>query len=265
MYKNLIVISPGWRVLWSWVEPLVLAVAMTQFGVTLVGVDGASMMPNLRHHERLLIPKYETWLHKLGVGDFQRGDILVFKPPTRELNRPLLGQWLGQWTPQWTNQFTYRPFLVKRLIGLPGDRVRVSGGEVFINGAQISQQFTAAYWQAQGCWDQSSLIANNARPDTETGRVSGEVTLGAGQYFLMGDNRTATGSEDSRLFGPVARRDVAGRAAAVVWPLTRRWEANYDCRAASRPQDHVIYGGPAALNLRFLKRPAAFGGLLSRP
>ena len=85
--------------LWAWLEPLVLAVAVTQFGVTLVGVDGASMMPNLRHHERLLIPKYETWLHKLGVGEFRRGDILVFKPPTHDLDRPLLGRWAGSVDP----------------------------------------------------------------------------------------------------------------------------------------------------------------------
>ncbi|GAA3994388.1 signal peptidase I [Deinococcus rubellus] len=263
MYKNLIVRFSGWRVLWSWLEPLVLAVVITQFGVTLVGVDGASMMPNLRDHERLLVPKYETWLHKLGVGDFKRGDILVFKPPTQALNRPLLGNWLGQWTNQWTNQFNYRPFLVKRLIGLPGDWVRMSGGEVFVNGARVSQQFTAAYWRAQGCWDQSSLIADNARLDTATGRVSSEVTLGAGQYFLMGDNRSAVGSEDSRLFGPVAQRDIAGRAAAVVWPMVRRRVANYECQATSRPQDHVRFSGPAALNLRLLKRPAAFGESLS--
>lgn len=246
--------------LWSWLEPLVLAVLVTQFGVTLVGVDGASMMPNLRHHERLLISKYETWLHKLGVGDFRRGDILVFKPPTHDLDRPLLGDWLGQrWTGQWTNHFTYRPFLVKRLIGLPGDRVRVSGGEVFVNGVRISQQFTAAYWQAQGCWDRSSALANHARLDLAAGRTSGEVTLGAGQYFLMGDNRTESGSEDSRLFGPVSRRDIAGRAAAAVWPFLRRRTATYDCQATFRPQDHVIYSGPSALNLRWLGRPAAFG------
>jgi len=255
MYKNLIATSINCRALWSWLEPLVLAVVVTQFGVTLVGVDGASMMPNLRHHERLLIPKYETWLHKLGVGDFRRGDILVFKPPTHDLDRPVLGSWLGQWT----NHLTSRPFLVKRLIGLPGDRVRVSGGEVSVNGVQISQQFTSAYWQAQGCWDRSSTLANHARLDVATGRASGEVTLGAGQYFLMGDNRTASGSEDSRLFGPVPQRDIAGRAAAVVWPLMRRRAATYDCQATARPQDHVTYSGPSALNLRLLGRPAAFG------
>ena len=130
---------------------------------------------------------------------------------------------------------------------------------MFINGAQISQQFTAAYWQAQGCWDRSSTVANHARLDAATGRASGEVTLGAGQYFLMGDNRTASGSEDSRLFGPVPQRDIAGRAAAVVWPVLRRRAATYDCQAAARPQDHVTYSGPSALNLRWLGRPAAFG------
>lgn len=85
-----------WREL---LEPIVFAVVITQFIATLVGVDGVSMMPNLRHHERVLVPKYETWLHKAGIGDFSRGDILVFKPPAEAGTRSFLGLW------------NFRPFL----------------------------------------------------------------------------------------------------------------------------------------------------------
>jgi signal peptidase I len=234
---------------WSWLEPLVIAVFLTQFLATIVGVDGASMMPNLRHHERLLIPKYETWLHKIGIGEFRRGDILVFKPPTDSLNRTFLGR-------------PYRPWLVKRLIGLPGDRIQVSGGEVFINGAAVSQAFTSDYWRSQGCWDRTSALANNARTDLMTRKpLSQAFTVPAGQYFVMGDNRTAGGSEDSRLFGPVPLQSVAGRAAAVVWPVLARSEARYDCAPTSRPQDHVQYSGATRLNLRLLTRPDALNAL----
>jgi len=72
---------PLGRVWKELLEPIVFAVVITQFAATAVGVDGISMMPNLRHHERIFVPKYETWLHKAGIGQFRRGDILIFKPP----------------------------------------------------------------------------------------------------------------------------------------------------------------------------------------
>ena len=109
----------------DFLEPIVFAVVITQFVATLVGVDGVSMMPNLRDRERVFVPKYETWLHKAGVGDFSRGDIVIFKPPREaaakigNLNKNFFGLW------------NYRPFLIKRVIGLPGDKIRVEGGEVF--------------------------------------------------------------------------------------------------------------------------------------
>ncbi|GAA5512233.1 hypothetical protein Dcar01_00947 [Deinococcus carri] len=237
--------------LWKEVlEPIVFAVVITQFLATLVGVDGVSMMPNLRDHERVFVPKYETWLHKAGVGDFQRGDILIFKPPraaaaqASNLTRPgLLGLW------------TYRPFLIKRLIGLPGDRVRIEGGEVFVNGTKLDQSWTTDFWREQGCWDTQSDLANNA-----TSSAAGilpdqpEITVPAGHYFVMGDNRTEGGSEDSRLFGPVLRRDVAGRAVAAIWPIMRKTTAHYDCTAGRV----TSFTGPTVLNWRVLKRPEAF-------
>ncbi|GGS19434.1 MULTISPECIES: signal peptidase I [Deinococcus] len=230
-------------------EPIVFAVVITQFVATLVGVDGVSMMPNLRDRERVFVPKYETWLHKAGVGEFKRGDILIFKPPveaTRQipnLNKSAFGLW------------NYRPFLIKRLIGLPGDRITVSGGEVTVNGVKLDSSWTTAYWQEQGCWDTQSELANNATssrggvlPDTA------EFTVPEGSYFVMGDNRTANGSEDSRMFGAVARRDVAGRAAAVVWPIMRKANVKYDCNAGTVAE----LSGENVLNWRLLSTPPAF-------
>lgn len=228
-------------------EPVVFAVIVTQFIGTLVGVAGASMMPGLRNGERVFLPKYETWLHKAGIGDFSRGDMLVFKPPAEARTTPFLGLW------------EYRPFLIKRLIALPGDTVRVEGGDVFVNGQRVAQNFTTDYWKTQGCWDTTSSVANLAQsPARGLVREAHEFRVPAGQYFVMGDNRTKTGSEDSRVFGAVPLRDVAGRAAAVVWPLARKVDARYDCAATSRPQDRVVFSGPTALNLRMLSRPTTF-------
>lgn len=239
--------------LWKEVlEPIVFAVVITQFVATLVGVDGVSMMPNLRDRERVFVPKYETWLHKAGVGDFQRGDVVIFKPPrdaaaqAPNLTRSAFGLW------------TYRPFLIKRLIGLPGDRIRIEGGEVFVNGARLDSSWTTDYWREQGCWDTQSDLANLAvssaagiLPDQP------EITVPAGHYFVMGDNRTAGGSEDSRLFGPVPLRDIAGRAAAVVWPIMRKQNAQYDCSAGQVAN----LTGESVLNWRVLERPEAFDTL----
>ncbi|WP_291426281.1 signal peptidase I, partial [Deinococcus sp.] len=197
--------------LWKEVlEPIVFAVVITQFIATLVGVDGTSMMPNLRNRERVFVPKYETWLHKAGVGSFKRGDIVIFKPPAEaakqipNLQKSALGL------------YTYRPFLIKRLIGLPGDKISIAGGEVSVNGTRLDSSWTTDYWREQGCWDTQSDLANSIA----SGRIgvvqqAQEITVPAGQYFVMGDNRTANGSEDSRMFGPVPLRDIAGRAAAV--------------------------------------------------
>ena len=234
-------------------EPIVFAVVITQFVATLVGVDGVSMMPNLRDRERVFVPKYETWLHKAGVGEFSRGDILIFKPSRAatekiaNLNKSAFGLW------------NYRPFLIKRLIGLPGDRITVSGGEVTVNGTPLDSSWTTAYWQEQGCWDTQSELANYATASVSYGVVQDqqEFTVPQGTYYVMGDNRTANGSEDSRMIGPVERRDVAGRAAAVVWPIMRKANVKYDCNAGAVAE----FSGENVLNWRLLTPPAAFDTL----
>ena len=235
-------------------EPIVFAVLITQFLGTVVGVDGVSMMPNLRHHERVFVPKYETWLHKAGIGNFQRGDILIFRPPGSAEVRSFYGLW------------TYRPFLIKRLIGLPGDKVRVTGGVTYVNGTALNAGFTTDYWKRQGCWDTSSAPANHAVfAGNSVPQTLAEITVPAGEYYVEGDNRTERGSEDSRLFGPVKLRDVAGRAAAIIWPIMRQQEAKYDCTwPGGDPSAAATFSGKSVLNWRLLERPAAFNEL-SRP
>jgi len=242
-------LTSRWKRLWQdFLQPVFIAVVFTQLVATLVGVDGASMMPALRSGERVVVPKYETWLHKVGIGQFSRGDVLIFRPPPGALTSSFLGLW------------KYRPFLIKRLVGLPGDTVRLDRGEVYVNGRPVNQAFTSDYWTSQGCWDTRSAIANNAASDTALLiKSSKTITVPAGQYFLMGDNRTVNGSEDSRLFGTVPLRDVAGRAALVVWPVVRRQDAKYDCGyTGRRPQDRVQYSGRTQLNPRVLQRPSSF-------
>lgn len=249
MTKPKPVLTP-WQRLWrELLEPILFAVVITQFLVTLVGVDGASMMPNLRNGERVVVPKYETWLHRVGIGQFSRGDILIFKPPAAAESRSFFGLW------------EYRPYLIKRLIGVPGDRVRIESGNVYVNDRLLDQSFVTDFWKAQGCWDTTSELANNiqyagGRGVNETQQT---FTVPAGHYFLMGDNRTASGSEDSRLFGPIPMRDIAGRAAFVVWPIQRKANATYDCeRQGFSPDQAITFDGPNQFNWRVLNRPNGF-------
>lgn len=246
------VVSGAKRFWKEWLEPVAVALVVTQFLATLVGVDGASMMPGLRHGERVFVPKYETWLHRAGLGDFSRGDVLIFKPP-----RDVATRAPGFTRPGPGGLWTYRPYLIKRLIALPGDRIRVEGGEVFVNGQQVAQDFITDYWREQGCWDTQSPLANHAQSPGLLPAAQ-EFVVPAGRYFVMGDNRSARGSEDSRTFGPVPLGDIAGRAAAVVWPVMRRTQARYDCAALERPQDHVTFSGETVPNLRLLGRPGVF-------
>ena len=108
-----------WRE-WGW--PVCWALLLTQFGASAVRVDGASMLPALRHGEWLALPRVEGWAHRLGLGEYRRGDIVVFKPPRSA-------------TYEWTNVYRgltlpwkYRPYLVKRVVGLPGDTVQMRAG-----------------------------------------------------------------------------------------------------------------------------------------
>ena len=226
-------------------EAILFAVIITTFLFTLVAVDGTSMMPNLRTGERVFIPKYETWLHRLGVGSFQRGDILVFKPPADSGDKV---SFLGLWT--------YTPYLIKRLIGLPGDTVSIKNGVVSVNGKLLDQSFTTDYWKKQGCWETTGNYANNADFNNNDGR---SLTVPAGQYFMMGDNRNPGGSQDSRFFGPVPMNNISGRAAFVMWPFVRKTQADYTCEKNSK--DSVKLSGDTVGNWHILQKPAGFKAL----
>lgn len=87
--------------------------------------------------------------------------------------------------------------LIKRVIGLPGETIEAHDGSVYINETPLSEPYL-----------------NPACAGTED---FGPVTVPAGEYFVMGDNRCF--SSDSRFFGPIPASTVVGRAVAVVWPL----------------------------------------------
>lgn len=136
-------------------------------------VKGASMEPNFYDHEYLIIDEIGYRMH-----DPARGDIVVFRYP----NDP-------------------RQFFIKRVIGLPGERVKVGGGKVTI--------FNQEYPEGKALDETSYLGALTTSGERDT-------KLGPDEYFLMGDNRPA--SLDSRVFGAVPRSFIVGRVWLRGWP-----------------------------------------------
>ena len=95
-----------------------------------------------------------------------------------------------------------RTYYIKRVIGLPGETVQIKDGYIYINGEQLEENYGAEVMQ-------------------DGGRAEEPVTLGADEYFVLGDNRNR--SDDSRYenVGNLNRNKIVGRAWVRIWPLDR--------------------------------------------
>jgi signal peptidase I len=133
-----------------------------------VRVEGTSMLPRLEDSDRLFINKFVY-----RISSIERGDVVVFRYPRN------------------TEQ-SY----IKRVIGLPGDRLRIDHGVVWVNGKPQTESYVPEEYQ-----DSESMA---------------EIVVPAGSYFVMGDHRCI--SWDSRKFGPVDISFIYGKAVFVYWP-----------------------------------------------
>ena len=144
-------------------------------------VKGNSMVPNFIDKEYLLTDKVTYQF-----SEPKRGDVVVFKAPPSE--------------PCAEDECEY----IKRIIGIPGDRVKVSGGQVFLNGSQLKQDFLPDdFTTSPGAYNQEGL----------------EVIVPAGQYLCFGDNRSH--SRDGREFGPIKKELIIGKAFFIYKPLNK--------------------------------------------
>jgi signal peptidase I len=164
----------------SWFRDLVfsvlIAIVMIVFIYQPVKVEGTSMMPTLVNEERIFINKFT---YKFGLGSIERGDTVVF------------------WYPKDTTK-SY----IKRVIGIPGDRIRVDNGQVYVNGQALAEDYVPKDFRDPTSWQdgQEQLVP----PD---------------KYFVLGDHRNQ--SSDSRMWGYVPRENIYGKAVFVYWPLDR--------------------------------------------
>ena len=171
----------------GWVIAVLAGVFINVFLVTTVGINGGSMEPSLHDGERALVPRYEQWLNRLAGKAYGRGDIVFFRDPTR------------------TDCGWRCPYLIKRIIGLPGETIEIRSGKVLVDSMPLAEPYLLDSWR--GSFSMDSTV------------------VPAGTYFVLGDNRYPYGSQDSRSFGPVESDRVAGRASFVLWPPVRSSEA----------------------------------------
>lgn len=170
------------------VAPLV-AIFLTVFVFQSYQVDGESMETTLYHNDRLVVWKMpKTWSRITGHPYIpNRGDIVVFTEPG-----------LGQFGQDPGKQ------LIKRVIGLPGERVVVRNHELTVYNQDHPDGFKP----------DEELPYGDIIKDTP---IDGEWTVGSGQIFVAGDNRG--NSLDSRTFGPVDAANIVGKLAVRVLPL----------------------------------------------
>jgi signal peptidase I len=185
-------------------------------------IPSASMEPTLQINDRLIVEKISGHLGQ----PIKRGDILVFYPPPAEMGGRDLGNdpltLLGRWTglPFLPND----PAFIKRVIGLPGDHIRIQAGVgVFINGQLLDE---SSYIKEIPDYDLNILGDISGRNITNqfihpyAANASDPIIVPPGHLFMMGDNRN--NSEDSHVWGFLDQKRVIGRAWVLIW---RRLEA----------------------------------------
>ena len=157
---------------------IVLALGLRAAIVEARYIPSGSMLPTLEINDRLIVEKVSYHFN-----DPQRGDIVVFSPTDRlRADNPDL-----------------RDAFIKRIIGLPGETVEITGGQVFINGEPIQENYIPAEYAPDYEWGPEMV------PD--------------GEYLVLGDNRN--NSYDSHFWGYVPERNIIGRAVIRFWPPQR--------------------------------------------
>ncbi|MCR4277400.1 MAG: signal peptidase I [Candidatus Berkelbacteria bacterium] len=165
--------GPFWEILKVVAIVFVSAIIIRGFVAQPFIVEGSSMEPDFHNGEYLLIEKLGYHLHNP-----VRGDVIVFKYP----NNP---------------EVNY----IKRIVGLPGETVRIFENQVYVNGTKLFESYLSP--------DEKTIVSQS--PETPY-----EVALSNEQYFVMGDNRQH--SSDSREWGPLGRDFIIGKSALVLYP-----------------------------------------------
>jgi signal peptidase I len=158
-----------------WARDLIISLAISAFIIIFlyqpVKVEGTSMMPSLEDQERIFVNKFVYRLEPI-----ERGDIVVFRYP-RDPSKSY----------------------IKRVIGMAGDRIRIDGGQVYVNDEPLNEDYVPAVYADM--------------------RSYPEMTVPTNSYFVLGDHRSM--SNDSRDFGSVNQSFIYGKAVFGYWPMDK--------------------------------------------
>ncbi len=179
--------TPKWRenlkvvadILYNFAVIVVIVAIIRYTLISPFQVSGSSMLPNLHNNEFLIVDKLSYFLHDPG-----RGDIIVLIPPENT-----------------------ETFYVKRIIGLPGEKIEFLNGQVIIHNQAHPEGVKI---------DEPYLSADNLDSYLPT-HENKIIDIPADNYFVMGDNRHA--SNDSRSWGLLNRHSIEGRAWFIFYPV----------------------------------------------
>ncbi|MBR8834963.1 MAG: signal peptidase I [Stigonema ocellatum SAG 48.90 = DSM 106950] len=184
---------------YSWITELgrtivlsiVLALGIRTFVAEARWIPSGSMEPTLHgttnqwEADKIIVDKLS---YKFSAP--QRGNIVVFSP-TEELQKE-----------------QYQDAFIKRVIGLPGDKVELKGGKVYINNKRLEEKYLAPEQRTS-----VDVCTSGQQPPY----LSHPQTIPPNSYLVLGDNRNS--SYDSRCWGVVPRDNIIGRAVLRFWPL----------------------------------------------
>jgi len=203
--------------------PVILAVlVLRSFVVEPFRIPSNSMMPTLLTGDFILVNKFSYGVRLpvlnskiIDVGEPKRGDVMVFRYP----KNPSIDY-------------------IKRVIGLPGDKVAYYSKQLFVNGEPVKQKAKGTYTGigsgvsmsgAKKYLEQLSGMEHEILIDESRGTMEGEFIVPEGQYFVMGDNRD--NSNDSRYWGFVPEENLVGKA-FMIW-------MNWDSKASGIAWDRL--------------------------
>ncbi len=202
------------RWLWEWVKSISVAILLflviRTFAVEAFKIPTGSMEETLLVGDFLLVNKAVygaqvpfTGMRLPAIENPERGDIVVFEYPKDQSKN-----------------------YVKRVVGLPGDRVAMRDGELYVNGERLDEDYVqhtqpgGDYYDHQFEWQKDYLAPEvDGRTYRPTRDDWGPILVPVGQYFVMGDNRD--NSQDSRYWGFVDRSLIKGRPLFIYYSFDR--------------------------------------------
>ncbi|NEU75619.1 signal peptidase I [Hassallia byssoidea VB512170] len=193
-------VSPSENIPNFWIETtktiglsLIFAFGIRTFAAQAFNVLSGSMEPTLQIDDKFIVDKVSYHFSQP-----KRGDIVVFSP-TQELQKE-----------------QYHDAFIKRVIALPGEKVELREGKVYVNNKPLLED---NYFNSQP-WTSIDVCTVGKQPPY----LSGPVTIPANSYLVLGDNRI--NSYDGRCWGIVPRENIIGRAVVRFWPLNHIGELN---------------------------------------